>query len=217
MPQRILVGFLMILALAGTASAKWKPEEQQYLDESFRVLREQVRALQAQVEAQTVALTALRQQQEQLQSVVTRQQALLEALQKAMTEVRANQLLQFAKLSTGIQDLRTEQQKAFNTLSGLQAVVAITEPATKPASASPTPLSLGYVTGMVGEGVTLDIGYAHGVRRGTRLAWYKASDPQTRVGVLEVTDVVGASKSRARIITVNPGVRPEFSDMVRPE
>ncbi len=52
---------------------------------------------------------------------------------------------------------------------------------------------------------------------GSRLAVYKANDPNTRVGVLEVVQVVDAGNSRARIVTMNSGVQPEFSDFIRLE
>jgi hypothetical protein len=37
------------------------------------------------------------------------------------------------------------------------------------------------------------------------------------VGVIEITQVVDAGNARARIITMNAGVKPEFSDVVRAE
>jgi hypothetical protein len=49
------------------------------------------------------------------------------------------------------------------------------------------------------------------------LALYKASDPNTRVGVIEIIQVIDAGTSRAQIVEVNPGVKPEFSDVVRLE
>jgi hypothetical protein len=44
-----------------------------------------------------------------------------------------------------------------------------------------------------------------------------AADPGTQVGILEVIQVVDAGNSRAPILTLNTGVRPEFSDIVRAE
>jgi hypothetical protein len=46
---------------------------------------------------------------------------------------------------------------------------------------------------------------------------FAAADPGTQVGVLEVIQVVDAGNSRARILTLNTGVRPEFSDVVGAE
>jgi hypothetical protein len=63
----------------------------------------------------------------------------------------------------------------------------------------------------------IDMGSAQGIQPGTRLAVYKAADPNTRVGVIEVTQVVDTGNSRARIVTMNAGVKPDFSDIVRVE
>ena len=75
----------------------------------------------------------------------------------------------------------------------------------------------GYVTEVTGDNVSVDMGAARGIQVGARLAVYKAGDPNQRVGVLEVQQVVGAESSQARIVVMNPGVRPEFGDIVRPE
>ena len=63
----------------------------------------------------------------------------------------------------------------------------------------------------------IDMGSAQGIQQGSRLAVYKATDTNTRVGVIEVTQVVDTGNARARIVTMNSGVKPEFSDLVRVE
>jgi hypothetical protein len=63
----------------------------------------------------------------------------------------------------------------------------------------------------------IDMGSAQGLQQGSRLAVYKATDPNTRVGVIEVTQVIDTGNARARIVTMNSGVKPEFSDVVRVE
>ena len=66
--------------------------------------------------------------------------------------------------------------------------------------------------------VTLDVGSSsQGIHQGSRLALYKASDPNTQVGVVEITQVIDAGTSRAQIVTLNPGVRLEWGDVVRLE
>jgi len=35
------------------------------------------------------------------------------------------------------------------------------------------------------------------------------------VGIIEVTQVIDSGNSRARIVTMNAGVKPDFSDVVR--
>jgi len=73
----------------------------------------------------------------------------------------------------------------------------------------------GYVTAVEGNNVMLDMGSSQGIHQGSRLALYKASDPNTRVGVIEIIQVIDAGTSKAQIVTLNTGVRPEFSDVVR--
>ena len=73
----------------------------------------------------------------------------------------------------------------------------------------------GYVISVRGDQVTVDLGSAQGIKKGARLGLYKAGDPNTRVGVLEVVEVVDAGNSRARIVTLNAGVQLEWADVVR--
>jgi hypothetical protein len=76
----------------------------------------------------------------------------------------------------------------------------------------------GYITVIDKDNtVTVDLGSDQKIQPGSRLAVYKATDPNTRVGVLEVVQALDAGNSRARIVTMNAGVRPEFSDIVRLE
>jgi hypothetical protein len=72
------------------------------------------------------------------------------------------------------------------------------------------------VVDVKGDDVTVDIGTEKGMNVGTRLAVYKASDPNTRVGVLEIVQPAVGS-SRARAVTLNPAIQLEFSDIVRVE
>ena len=39
--------------------------------------------------------------------------------------------------------------------------------------------------------------------------------PANNGDVIEVTQVVDSGNARARIVAMNPGVKPEFSDVVR--
>jgi hypothetical protein len=61
----------------------------------------------------------------------------------------------------------------------------------------------------------IDMGSVQGIQPGAQLAVYKATDPNTRVGVIEVTQVVDSGNSRAHIVTMNAGVKPEFGDIIR--
>jgi hypothetical protein len=219
MMWRISVAILLAVLGTSTAWGKFKPEEQQYLDEQFRATQDQVQALKTQITALTVQLNELRQNQTQLQTVIIRQQRMLQEMGQMLSAVRLSEEESFAGLKTALNRLETQQQKGFSTLTG-QGVQAPGAGAETAAAARPVPgppaAPQGYVVDVKGDDVTVDIGTEKGMNVGTRLAVYKASDPNTRVGVLEIVQPAVGS-SRARAVTLNPAVQLEFSDIVRVE
>jgi hypothetical protein len=50
-----------------------------------------------------------------------------------------------------------------------------------------------------------------------RFQVFKVGDAATQVGLLEITEVIDANNSRARILQNKPGIKLEFSDIVRAE
>ncbi len=215
--------FLVISVLFAVAAAwpKWKPEEQEYLDEQFRAIQEQVKALKAQVDSLNAKLGELRQSQDQLEQVLLRQERNMKDMEHLVTTVRTGNEESVSGLKATLVELRAEQQKAFDTLRGIGAQPAqVAAGGGNAGQATRTGLATatgpqGYVTLVQGDTVTVDLGSSQGIRPGTRLLLYKSSDQMTRVGELEVTQVVDAGNSRARIVNTNPGVKPEFSDIVR--
>jgi len=222
MMRRISVAILLAVLGTSTAWGKFKPEEQQYLDEQFRATQDQVQALKTQITALTAQLNELRQNQTQLQAVIIRQQRLLQEMGQMLSAVRLSEEEGFAGLKTALNRLETQQQKGFSTLTGqgVQAPGAGSETAAaaRPVPGTPAapPVVQGYVVDVKGDDVTVDIGTEKGMNVGTRLAVYKASDPNTRVGVLEIVQPAVGS-SRARAVTLNPAIQLEFSDIVRVE
>jgi len=218
--------YLVILLLTFTASAawpKWKEEEQKYLDDQFRTIQDQVQALKTQIDALSAHIAELRQNQAQLQQTMIRQVRALQDAEQLLSSMRIGTEENFSGLKSAVAQLRTDTQKSFSSLIGQPApaspgtaepnVAARTIPATPPAPQ----VIQGYITVAEGNSVTVDLGSSRGIRTGSRLVVYKASDPNTRVGVLEVTQVVDTDNSKARVVTMNVGVRPEFSDIVRLE
>jgi len=45
---------------------------------------------------------------------------------------------------------------------------------------------------------------------------YRAAEPQTRIGTIEITEVVDANNSKAKVVASNPNTKFQFSDIVRP-
>ena len=221
MTRRITFVILLLLFLTPSAWPKWKEDEQEYLDDQFKSVLDQIQALGNQVAALNAQLAELKQNQAQLQAVTIRQQRALQDLDQMLSSLRIGNEENFAKLKTALTELRAETENAVKKLTGQPAqqpaapveATLVTHPGAVPARQAPQ----GYITAVDGGNVMIDMGSAQGVQQGSRLAVYKATDPNTRVGVIEVTQVVDAGNARARVVTMNAGARPEFSDVVRVE
>ena len=222
MIRRISVVILLVVLGTGTAWGKFKEEEQKFLDDQFRAAQEQIQALKTQVAALSSQLNELRQNQTQLQAVIIRQQRALQEMGQMLYAVRLSEEENFVSLKTALSRLEAQQQKGFSTLTGQSAQPAApggeaARPAKTTAGTSATPGPVqGYVVEVKGNEVTVDIGTEKGINAVSRLAVFKANDPNTRVGVLEIVQPAGGS-SLARAVTLNPGIQLEFSDIVRLE
>jgi ABC-type transporter Mla subunit MlaD len=221
MTRRIILGIFLLIWVTPSAWPKFKEDEQKYLDDQFKAVLDQAQALGNQVAALNAQLTEIKQNQAQLQAVVMRQQRQLQDLDEMLSNLRIGNEENFAKLKTAVAELRAQTDNAVSKLTGQPAA-----PAVAPAGVAVTPpagpatsraASQGYITSVDGTNVMIDMGSAQGIQQGTRLAVYKATDPSVRVGVIEVTQVIDTGNSRARIVTMNSGVKPEFSDVVRVE
>ena len=163
--------------------------------------------MQNHIDALNTQLQELRKKQDEFGAAILRQQRKLDDLDQRVNTIYLGGEDHYSSLKAAIGQLRSETQASFNKLSpGL----------TPPVAKASTPVPAGYVTSVEGNNVVVDLGPAQGVQQGTHLVLYKASDPNTRVGVLEVTQVLD-STSRARILTINAGVKADFGDIVRVE
>jgi hypothetical protein len=219
MTRRIILGISLLLLMTPSAWAKFKEDEQKYLDDQFKLVLDQAQALGNQVAALNAQLTELKQNQAQLQAVIVRQQHQLQDLDEMLSSLRIGNEDNFSKLKTAVADLRTQTENVVSKLTGQVAAPAVgpatVTPAAPPVGPAARPATQGYITTVEGTNVMIDMGSAQGLQQGSRLAVYKGSDPNTRVGIIEVTQVVDTGNSRAKIVTMNQGVKPEFSDMVR--
>jgi hypothetical protein len=222
MIRRIRAVILLMVLGTGTVWCKFKEEEQKFLDDQFRATQEQIQALKAQVAALSSQLDELRQNQSQLQAVIIRQQRAMQEMEQTLSAMRLTEEENFSGLKAALSRLEAQQQKGLSTLTGQSTQPAGLGPeAARPAkttagtSATPGPVQ-GYVVEVKGDEVTVDIGTERGINAGTRLTVFKANDPNTRVGVLEIIQPAAGS-SRARAVTLNPGIQLDFSDIVRLE
>lgn len=220
MLRRISLVILLVMSCAPTTWAKWKEEDQQYLDDHFKAVQDQVQALATQLQSLNTQLAELRQNQAQLGVVIMRQQRALQDLDEMVKSMRLGGEDNFSNLKAAISQLRNETQAAFTKLTG-QAPPTVggggeVPPPPRPATA-PKPIQ-GYITAVEANNmVTVDLGSQRGIQQGTRLVVFKATDLNTQVGVIEVTQVLDAGSSRCRVLQMNSGVRPDFGDVVRVE
>jgi hypothetical protein len=214
--RRVSLAVFLILFCAQSAWSKWKPEEQAYLDSQFRTLQDQIQALKKQNDARAAVLAQLRQDQAEFQAVILRQQRKIEDLQQLVASLRIGEEENFSNVKAAIGKLGEQQQKSFNDLIGRSTQTAAAPAAGAPAAPA-APAFKGYVTVVNGDTLTLDVGSSQGLHVGSRLLLFKATDLNTPVGEVEVTEIVDPNSSHARVVSLNPGVKAEFSDIVRPE
>jgi len=220
MTRRIILAIFLLLFLTPSAWAKFKEDEQKYLDDQFKLVLDQMQTMGNQVAALSAQLADIKQNQAQLQAVIIRQQHQLQDLDEMLSSLRIGNEENFSKLKTAVAELRTQTDNAVSKLASQPAAAAgapgQVAPGPPPATPAPArPASQGYVTAFDGTNVTIDMGSAQGLQQGTRLALFKANDPNTQVGVIEVTQVIDAGNARATLVSINSGVKPEFSDIVR--
>ena len=206
------LGFVLIglVFFTNPAWSKWDPQDKAYLVEHFRDLHDQLQALKTQLDTANAQVADLRQSQQQVQAALAKQQRTLQEMDQLVSSLRLGHEESISSLKSALAQLRSDMNAGFKKVTGTESASA------GMTSASP-PAMKGYVTEVAGDSVSVDVGAARGIQVGARLAVYKGGDPNLRVGVLEVQQVVSADSSRARIVVMNPGVHPEFGDIVRPE
>jgi len=219
MMRRMMLGLFFLFLAVPSAWPKFKEDEQKYLDEKFKVIQDQVQALATQVQTLNAQVQELRQNQAQFRALVDNQQRALKELDEIVRSMQLGNEENFSNLKTAITQLRNE------TLAGLKPLASGsgTSPApAEPAKPAATPVLQCNVIGVegsaVGNNITLDMGSSSPeIHQGSRLKLYKASDPNTQVGVAEIVQVIDARSSRAQIVTINSGVRLEWGDAARLE
>jgi len=218
MTRRITLLFTLLLLCAGSAWPKFNDEDKKYLDDQFRSIQDQVQAMQNQIQILNTQLQQLKDNQTQLQAFLVKQQRAINDINQLVSSISLGDEDHYSTLKKAIEKMSSETQTSFNKISpgaggGTTTPAAVTNP--QPLT-SPTKPTVHYVMVVKGDDVLVDLTSLDGIRQGTKLALYKASDPNTHVGELEVTEVTD-SASHAKIIAINKGVTPEFSDIVRVE
>jgi len=217
--RRAMLALFIVSLVVTNAWPKFKEDEQHYLDEQFKAIQDQVQALTTQLQTLNAQLLELRKNQAQFQAIIDRQQRSLQDLDQLVISMRLGNEESSSNLKAAINQLRTDTQAAFNKLGavGAAAPAAATEATmAKPqAPAAQVVVQGSIISDVKDDSVTIDLGSRQGVHELARLAVFKDTDPNTQVGILEVTQVIDGGNSRARILQVNPGVQLGFGDVVR--
>jgi len=219
MTRRITLLIAIFLFCASSAWPKFKEDELKQLADTIQPIMDQLQTMQNQIQGLNTQLQQMKENQAQFQAVIIKQQHALSEITQLVSSMSLGDDDHYSKLKGLLDKLSTDTQASFNKISpgaggGGTALAAVT-PAPPVQPIAPKPAS-GYITGIDGNNVLVDLSSGQGVQLGTRLALYKDSDPNTPVGILEVTQVTD-SGSRAKIVTLNPGVKPAFGDSVRPQ
>ncbi len=215
MLRRATFAILLGLFCATLAWPKIKPEDQEYFDNQFQTLRDQIQALKKQNEALAAQLVQTQQNQVAFQTALLAEQKKLDELEALISSMRIGSEENFASVKSAIGKLHDEQAKSFNDLIGRGTQTAAVTPSAP--SAPPAPTVKGYVTNVKGDVLTLDVGASQGIRIGSKLQLFKATDLNTPVGEVEVTEVTDSGTSHARVVSLTPDTKVAFSDIVRLE
>lgn len=208
--SHVVLLLVVVLCLPSVAGAQRKPKDpvlQSYLEEQFAALNKKLDELSEKVAALNAEFGKLKQQQAEAANEIRTGQNIARSTDSSLSSYRITNQQDIVALKTDVAKIR---QDITTMLEG-----------TKKAEAPPeVPKIEGYITDPPAEGkdvCTINKGSAAGVKMGMRFQIFKASDPATQVGLVEITEVLDANNSRAKILHSKPGIKLEFSDIVRPE
>ena len=189
---------------------KFKDEGlQQYLVPEITSIEDKLDKLTERIAALQTEVNKVKEQQQSLATDFRASQELMKATDTSVTSLRASNQEDLLGLKSDVARIRRD----VTDLTDQMRKMVAPPPA---AAASAQPSLEGYITQASASSVTINVGSAAGVRPGMRFGVYRASDPQVRIGTVEVIEVVDANNSRAKIIASNPNTTFAFSDIVRP-
>ncbi|HME01189.1 MAG TPA: hypothetical protein VKM93_28235 [Terriglobia bacterium] len=216
MTRKLAITALLILGCAGLLSAKINAKDQEYFDGKFQELADQAKLLKAQQDALAAQLKQLADTQKaqtdalnELAKSQSRFETTIEQLQHTFTQLEVT-------ISTLANNNTQDTQVLKQEIEQLRALVQ--ETAGGGGSLAPKRPVVGYITAVSADNtLTVSLGSGNGLKSGSQLGLYKANDQNTRVGTLEVTDVVDQGSAHAKIKILNTGVQPEDLDVVKPD
>lgn len=205
------------LPAAAQQQKKFKDEGlQQYLVPQLTDIQAKLDKLTEKLAALETAVSKLQSQQAALAEDQRSTQGLLKATDASVTSLRVTNQQDLLGVKTDLVEIRrnigdiTDQMRRSNSPAPSPAPLAAAP------AAAPAPSADGYVTQVSDNEVTINLGSAAGLRVGMRFSVYHGSDAQTRIGIIEITDVIDANNSRARTLEIKQDAKFQFSDVVRP-
>jgi len=185
------------------------PALQQYLVAELTNIEEKLDKLGARLDAVESQLAKVKEQQQALANDFKANQELVKATDTSVTSLRVSNQEDLLSLKTDVARIRRDLGDLSDEVRKSAA-----PPAAPPAQAAPK--VEGYITQVTATSISINLGSAAGVDVGMKFGVYKAAEPQTRIGTIEVTEVLDANNSRAKIVASNPNTKFQFSDIVRP-
>lgn len=229
MVRRISLVLVFVCFCANSGWSKMKQEEKDYLDSQIAKVIAQISALQNQIvvyqskmDVLSKGLSSLQKTQVDFQDTLNHQHESLTEMELSINSMRQQHSMDFGTVESEIKVLEGEVHQltlASNTppVPATAGTMASTPPPGMALSPSAAPLAQGNITLVEGDTITVDLGSAQGLQKGSRLSLFKANDPAARVGELEITDVIDPTTAHARALSLNPGLHPEAADVVRVE
>jgi len=185
------------------------PALQQYLVAEITAIEEKLDKLSARLDAVEGQLAKVKEQQQALATDFHANQELVKATDTSVTSLRVSNQEDLLSLKTDVSRIRRD----LGDLADEVRKSAAPPPAAAPAA---QPKVEGYITQVLANTISINLGSAAGVEVGMKFGVYKAAEPQTRIGTIEVIEVVDPNNSKAKIVASNPNTKFQFSDIVRP-
>jgi len=209
---------LMVIAILLAAAPSWAQKKQKdpvlesYLLAEFAKLNSKLDAITDRMAAAEAELAKLKAAQAELLGEIRSTQTTAKTTDTALSSFRLSAQQDLLGLKTDMAQLRQDLSRLSDAVKGTAAPPA---PVPAPAEASAVE---GYITtSPENNEVNVSLGSSSGVKIGTQFDVYKATDPKTQVGILEVVQVIDSNNSRAKVVSLRPSVKLEFSDVVRPK
>jgi cell division protein FtsB len=217
---RVLILSALALSFVPGAAAqqrKFKDEVlQQYLVPQITDLQAKLDKLTDKLAALETAVAKLQAGQAALAEDLRSTQGLLKATDASVTSLRVTNQQDLLGVKTDLVQIRRDLGDIADQMRRSFTAAPAPAPVAAAPASSPVPAADGYVTQVSDNEVTINLGSAAGMRVGMRFSVYHGSDPQTRIGIIEVTDIIDANNSRARILESKPDTKFQFSDVIRP-